>query len=71
MESGQLPIFRALTPTDDERLIREFVLQLKLGQVSCKYFQDKFGVDIRERFAVPLQTLHDWGFGHAEGTRSV
>ena len=67
LESGQLPIFRALTPTDDERLIREFVLQLKLGQVSCKYFQDKFGVDIRERFAIPLQTLHDGGFGRAEG----
>jgi oxygen-independent coproporphyrinogen-3 oxidase len=25
-----LPIWRALTPTEDERLIREFILQLKL-----------------------------------------
>jgi oxygen-independent coproporphyrinogen-3 oxidase len=32
MQSGRLPIYRALTPTDDERLIREFVLQLKLEE---------------------------------------
>ena len=64
---GELPIFRALTPTDDEKLIREFVLQLKLGHVSCDYFQRKFGVDPRTRFAAPLQTLKDWGFGKIDG----
>jgi len=67
MQSGRLPIYRALTPTDDERLIREFVLQLKLGRVSCDYFQKKFGVDIRVRFAAPMQTLKDWGFLSVEG----
>ena len=40
------PIYRALTPTADERLIREFVLQLKLGHVSRDYFKKKFGVDV-------------------------
>ncbi|MEO6033993.1 MAG: coproporphyrinogen-III oxidase family protein [Verrucomicrobiota bacterium] len=64
--AGEMPIFRALTPTDDEKLIREFVLQLKLGRLSCDYFQKKFGVDPRQRFAVPLQTLEDWGFGKVE-----
>lgn len=64
---GELPIFRALTPTDDEKLIREFVLQFKLGRVSCEYFQKKFGVDPRQRFAAPLQTLKDWGFGKIDG----
>ena len=67
MQSGRLPIYRALTPTDDERLIREFVLQLKLGRVSCDHFQKKFGVDIRVRFAAPMQTLKDWGFLSVEG----
>jgi oxygen-independent coproporphyrinogen-3 oxidase len=62
INEGELPIFRALTPTDDERLIREFVLQLKLGQTRFDYFQKKFGVDPRQRFAQPLQTLQDWGF---------
>ncbi|MDQ6632386.1 MAG: coproporphyrinogen III oxidase family protein [Verrucomicrobiota bacterium] len=67
INQGELPIFRALTPNDDERLIREFVLQLKLGHVSCEYFQKQFGVDVRQRFAAPLQTLSDWGFGKIEG----
>ncbi|HWD17640.1 MAG TPA: coproporphyrinogen-III oxidase family protein [Verrucomicrobiae bacterium] len=65
--AGQWPIYRAMTPNDDERLIREFILQLKLGAVSCAYFQKKFGVDPRVRFAAPLQTLRDWGFGSVEG----
>jgi len=62
LQEGKLPIYRALTPSADERLIREFVLQLKLGAISCAYFQNKFGVDVRTRFARPLQTLRDWGF---------
>jgi len=62
VNQGQLPIYRALTPTDDERLIREFILQLKLGHVSREYFQKRFGVDLCERFARPMQTLKDWGF---------
>ena len=27
LQNGELPVYRALTPTDDERLIREFILQ--------------------------------------------
>jgi oxygen-independent coproporphyrinogen-3 oxidase len=64
---GSLPIYRALTPSEDERLIREFILQLKLGRTSCAYFQSKFGVDVRERFAMPLRTLADWGYLKVEG----
>ena len=57
VQSGRLPIYRAMTPTADERLIREFILQLKLGRTRCDYFQKKFGVDVRRRFAEPLQRL--------------
>lgn len=67
IQNGQLPIYRALTPTAEERLIREFVLQLKLGQVSCSYFKNKFGIDPRQRFAEPLQRLSDWGFASSNG----
>lgn len=67
LTEGRLPIYRALTPTPDERLIREVVLQLKLGRISCAYFQDKFGVDIRERFAGPIGTLQEWGFMTVQG----
>ena len=67
LESGKLPIYRALTPTDDERLIREFVLQLKLGSLSLKYFKEKFGVDPSDRFADSLDRIRDWGFLDVEG----
>jgi oxygen-independent coproporphyrinogen-3 oxidase len=67
LNEGKLPIYRALTPTADERLIREFILQLKLGQVSRAYFKHKFGVELTERFAAPLQRLKDWGFLTVEG----
>ena len=69
VNQGRLPVYRALTPTEDERLIRELVLQLKLGQVSRAYFQNKFGMDITQRFTGPLQTLKDWGFLSVEGDR--
>jgi oxygen-independent coproporphyrinogen-3 oxidase len=67
INAGTWPIHRAMTPNPDERFIREFILQLKLGAVSCAYFAQKFGVDPRQRFAAPLQTIKDWGFGAVEG----
>jgi oxygen-independent coproporphyrinogen-3 oxidase len=67
IHAGELPVYRALTPTDDERLIREFILQIKLGSVSADYFSKKFGVDPRVRFAAPLKTICDWGFAKIDG----
>jgi oxygen-independent coproporphyrinogen III oxidase len=69
VNSEKLPVHRALTPTDDEGLIREFILQLKLGSVSREYFLRKFRVDPRERFAEPLQRLSDWGFADIDGSQ--
>ena len=69
INNGELPIYRALTPSDDERLIREFILQLKLGSVSLKYFRDKFGADPATRFAEPLKCIEDWGFLTIDGDR--
>ena len=62
LSRGKLPIFRALTPTHEERMIREWVLQLKLGRVYKSYFQDKFGVDVHQRFASPLRKLQAEGW---------
>ena len=67
VEASEFPVYRALTPTDEERLIREFVLQLKLGGVSARYFNEKFSTDVLKKFAAPLQTLKDWGFLSVEG----
>lgn len=57
VEAGELPINRAKPLTDDERLIREFALQHKLGRVPLAYFKEKFDVDVLERFAKPLEEL--------------
>jgi oxygen-independent coproporphyrinogen-3 oxidase len=61
LREGRLPLHRALTPTADERLIREVVLQFKLGRISRAYFQHKFGVDILARFAEPVARLKSQG----------
>ncbi|HTG60895.1 MAG TPA: coproporphyrinogen-III oxidase family protein [Terriglobia bacterium] len=62
LQEGMLPIRRALTPSPEERMIRELILQMKLGNVRRAYFQGKFGVDIQQRFAGPLSALRDRGF---------
>jgi oxygen-independent coproporphyrinogen-3 oxidase len=69
VQAGRLPVFRALTPLPDERYIREFILQLKLGRVSAGYFTRKFGTDPRQTFASPLATLREWGFLTEDGDR--
>jgi oxygen-independent coproporphyrinogen III oxidase len=67
IQAGELPVFRALTPTTDERLIREFILQLKLGQISRRYFENKFGADPVQRFQESVRRLQDWGFLSVDG----
>lgn len=62
IERGELPLHRALELTEDEKLVREFVLQLKLGEVPTAYFSDKFGVDVLERFADGLAKHQAAGF---------
>jgi oxygen-independent coproporphyrinogen-3 oxidase len=51
---SRLAVERAYVLNDDERLIREFVLQLKLGWVNGNNFREKFHIDIFERFAGPI-----------------
>jgi oxygen-independent coproporphyrinogen-3 oxidase len=60
LRDGRLPLQRALTPTAEQRLIRELVLQFKLGHVSRAYFQRKFGVDLLARFAETIAALQSW-----------
>jgi oxygen-independent coproporphyrinogen-3 oxidase len=62
VNAGRLPVHRAYTPNEEERYIREFMLQLKLGGVSAAKFAGKFGRDPREQFAAPLATLKEQGF---------
>ncbi len=55
VQRGRLPWGRAYALSDLERCVREFVLQLKLGTVNTDYFRSKFGVEIIQQFAEPLQ----------------
>jgi oxygen-independent coproporphyrinogen-3 oxidase len=60
--AGDLPLGRAYTPTHEERMIREFVLQLKRGSVRPSYFREKYSVDPLQRFAAQLASLKDEGY---------
>ena len=62
VNEGRLPLHRAYRPTDEERLIREVVLQLKLGSIRPLYFQQKYGVDVEARFSDALHSLRGDGF---------
>jgi oxygen-independent coproporphyrinogen-3 oxidase len=59
---GDLPLGRAYRPSDEERMIREFVLQMKKGSVRPAYFAEKYGVDVLDRFRAPLASLEAPGY---------
>jgi oxygen-independent coproporphyrinogen III oxidase len=62
IERGDVPLGRAYRPTDEERMIREFVLQLKKGALQPRYFRDKYGVDVLQRFRDQLASLEASGY---------
>ena len=62
VERGEIPLGRAYRPTPEERMIREFILQLKLGALRPPYFQAKYGVDVLARFAEALASLDADGY---------
>jgi oxygen-independent coproporphyrinogen-3 oxidase len=66
-----LALGRAYRPTDEERLIRELILQLKLGSIAPAYFHGKYGVDVRERFRPQFDSLAADGFLAEAGERVV
>ena len=51
VESGGSVLRRALLTSDEERFVREMILQWKLGRVRPSYFLEKFGIDLHERFS--------------------
>ena len=62
VEAGERPVSRALKITQEESMIREFILQMKLGRIERGYFQRKFAVDVALRFAEPLARYEQAGF---------
>ncbi len=68
---GELPLGRAYRPTAEERMIRELVLQIKLGSIRPAYFSEKYGVDVLTRFRDQLGMLLAEGFLAASHTQAV
>ena len=62
IERDELPLGRAYRPTDEERMIREFVLHLKRGALRPDYFSGKYGVDPLVRFRDQIDSLAAGGF---------
>jgi oxygen-independent coproporphyrinogen III oxidase len=71
VKQGMIPLNRAYRPTDEERMIREFVLQLKRGSIKPGYFAGKYGVDVLERFREPLASLAGEGYLEETGPDRV
>lgn len=67
LDKDELPIYRGYQTSHDERLLREFILRLKLGHVTASYYIKKYGVDPRERFEKQLNYLVSEGFGKMDG----
>ncbi|HJT66079.1 MAG TPA: coproporphyrinogen-III oxidase family protein [Pyrinomonadaceae bacterium] len=57
INEGRLPIYRAVSLTPKQRLIREMVLQLKTGTLDTSYFQKKFAVDVWQEFQPVYEEL--------------
>jgi oxygen-independent coproporphyrinogen-3 oxidase len=57
LNEDRLPIYRAVSLTPRQRLIREMVLQLKTGTLDTSYFQKKYAVDVWNEFQPVYETL--------------
>ena len=62
LEEGELPLGRALPVTPHQLMIRELILQLKLGRINAEYFTTKYSVDVREEFGSVLADLQSSGW---------
>ena len=71
VQAGELPIHRALSPSRKELMIRELILQFKLGRIRPAYFEEKFGVDIAGEFSDQLGELRQEGYLMAEDEELV
>lgn len=67
LRRNELPLARALPITDHQRLVRELILQLKLGKLRTAYFRDKFNVEIGDVFSKAFTSLHDEGWLSVQG----
>ena len=71
VEKGDLPLKRALPVGDKELLIRELILQMKLGSLDLQYFRKKFHRDVMKEFQPVFESLKSKGYLDWQGDRVV
>lgn len=59
LTAGQLPLGRAMAITPTESLIREMILQLKVGKIDAGYFRRKFGREILQDFSAAFDEFQE------------
>ncbi|GBD37268.1 Oxygen-independent coproporphyrinogen III oxidase [bacterium HR36] len=69
LRSNQLPFYRAYRCEPLELCVREFVLQLKTGQVDLGYFRAKFHEDLGARFGEELAWLREMDYADLDDQR--
>lgn len=69
LESGKLPLGRALTITLHQALVREMILLMKKGYLDTAYIQNKFGVDVLAEWQAVWNGYAEEGLLSIEGDR--
>ena len=67
IEAGNMPTKRSFRTTAEQRMIREFILRMKLGKVDAGAINSKYGVDVLSRWEKELGELTDEGLLHVDG----
>ncbi len=62
LAANRLPVQRGFVLNTELQAVREFVLQLKLGHVSARYFRRKYHFRIFNRYRLPLRNFADAGW---------
>ncbi|MDG0963548.1 MAG: coproporphyrinogen-III oxidase family protein [Opitutales bacterium] len=71
VEGGNAPVRRALMTKEEERFIRELILQWKLGTVNEEYFHQKFGISISDRYSTILAEWKGRGYLKVDGDNLI
>ncbi|MFP6649237.1 MAG: coproporphyrinogen-III oxidase family protein, partial [Pirellulaceae bacterium] len=69
LNDDRLPLGRGNCPSTDQLLIREMILQLKKGYLDTGYFQDKFSVDILQKWESTWSGYEQEGLLHRSENR--
>ena len=69
LDRHDLPLGRALHPTQHQLLVREMILQLKRGYLETDYFRQKFAVDILQQWQSTWRDYEERGWVRLPGDR--